>query len=224
MTFHLVAPDPQFLYKLTLLVVPGAAGDTTGQDHLALPGHRALPDRVLQPRGQASSPSPATSTSSSGRLRRSRTASSTASPGSRWPTPTRRRTPCSKGERTWRSSLRSARGARRRGRSWTRSGSRRRAASTAASRRDRVRRAQLLHPALRQPPGAPGVQLRGRPDEGRRAPGWSVRWPSDLPARPPSMPSYRALLPLHPGPPDGAYHGPDLAKARDLVRGPAPMA
>ena len=34
---------------------------------------------------------------------------------------------------------------------------------------------------------------------------------------PPSMPSYRPYCPYTPGPPGGGYHGPDLARARDLV-------
>ena len=34
---------------------------------------------------------------------------------------------------------------------------------------------------------------------------------------PPSMPSYRAYCPYTRGPPDGEYHGPDLRKARELV-------
>ncbi len=38
MTFHLVAPDPQFLYKLTLLVVPTPPGTPFGRTTAPLPG------------------------------------------------------------------------------------------------------------------------------------------------------------------------------------------
>ena len=44
---------------------PGAARDATGRAHLAAPGHRALPDHLLQPRTSGSR-SPATPTSASG--------------------------------------------------------------------------------------------------------------------------------------------------------------
>ena len=72
---------------------PDAAGDTAAQDHLAPTGHRALPDHLLSPRARRSTLDPqqvlprVVGRSAAG------TGSSTASPGSRWPTPARQRTP-----------------------------------------------------------------------------------------------------------------------------------
>ena len=48
-TFHLVAPDPQFLPKLTICRA-GTAGHSTGQDQLTATRDRALPDQLLRER------------------------------------------------------------------------------------------------------------------------------------------------------------------------------
>ena len=98
---------------------PDAARDATGSAHLAAPGHRALPDRLLHPE-QAVHARPQPLLPAVVRCRPAGRLPRRASAGSRWPTPTRRRTPCSTAERTSPSSRPwASRPALRSGRSWT---------------------------------------------------------------------------------------------------------
>ena len=132
-TFHLTAPDPQFLPKLTILVVPAPPGTPLGRITSPLPG--TGPYRISAYRRGSEFALSRNATSANGRPRRSRTASSMPSPGPMWQTPARGRRPYGMTRRTSRSSLPSSRTLSSPGRWWTRSGSPCRASSTDASRR-----------------------------------------------------------------------------------------
>ena len=197
-TFHLVAPDPQFLYKLTLLVVPTPPGTPLGPLTSPLPGTGPYRVADFDP-GPDPHPRPATPTSTSGLPRPSRPGSSTASPGSRWPTPTRRRTPCSRGERTSPSSpgARGGGGRTARGRTPGRS---RRAVSTTAPGRSPP--SESSTPPFRPSTTSwPARRSTTRSTAGRSSSCWVVDSMS-IPTcqlMPPSMPSYVRYCPYSTG-------------------------
>ena len=177
-TFHLAAPDPEFLWKLTMLVVPTPPGTPPGH----LPRPSPAPARTASPPTAATrhSSSPATPTSASGQLPPNRPASWTPSPGSRSRRPGRGGRRPGEARRTWPSSTPAAGSVRSRSvGSSTVFASQRRAASTAACGRAPATWSSTP-PSRRSTTSAPvAPRLRVRPDEGARTT-WAVP-PSTVP-------------------------------------------
>ena len=216
-TFHLTAPDPQFLYKLTLLVVPAPPGTPRRRLTSPLPG--TGPYRVASyRRRQALHAGPqhllpgVVRRRPAGRLPRR----DQLDQGGRRPRP--RRTPCGRAEPTSRSSRPSASGQPRdRGRSWTLSES---GAEPGPQQHRQETDFGVLNSSI---PPFDNVLARRRfnyaVDRTKAVGSWVARpCGRDLPADPAEHAVLPAVLPLHAGPPDGGYRGPDLARARDLVK------
>ena len=76
------------------------------------------------------------------------------------------------------------------------------------------------HPggAVRQRQGAPGAQLRDRPRPRSSRCGAGRRWRTPTcQILPPDFPGYEAYCPYTTNPGDGTWHGPDMAKAQQLI-------
>ncbi len=195
-TFHLTAPDPDFLYKLALPIADAVPAGTPAQGAAPAAGHRPVHDRADRREARRGHGSCGTRASASGRLPRSPTASPTRS-----------------------SSGSGTRGAERgvqRGRARHGGHHRRRPDQTwspALASTLRTRYSSHLHhdspagtagalaeheaAAVRRHPGAAGAQLRRRPqpsDRARRRPG---RRAGRLPAAAAEHRRLPALLPLH---------------------------
>ena len=197
-TFHLAAPDPQFLYKLSLLVVPAPRGTPWGKfTSPPLPGTGPYRIATYDPgRGLDDDPQPVLRRS--GRPRPSLPASRTSSPGSRWPTPGRQPRRCWRGGRTSRSSPRWAR------RTTCDRSARRGAVALAPRPRPpgprpghRLRGHQLLDAALLELRWPVGRSTTRSTERGRRPAGWASRRRGDLPADATDHAVLRALLPVH---------------------------
>ena len=214
-TFHLAAPDPQFLYKLTILVVPTPPGTPPGRIASPLPG--TGPYRIA-----SYTPDKAFTLA---RNRYFNQWSAPAQPSGFLDAVTWVKVP----------DARAATDAVQQGRADL---AELRGLDTVSLGRLidglRVTAPTLLHRSIRQGTGYVVLNSSLPPFDNllaRRAFNYALDrtkavkllgGPSNaLPTcqlMPPSMPSYQPYCPYTVGRPDGGYHGPDLAKARALVR------
>ena len=216
-TFHLRAPDAEFLYKLTLLVVPAPVGTALGRLTSPLPS--TGPYRITkytQGKRLTLARNPFFHEWSAGaqpagfvdgftwiKVASARAAANTVTEGR-----------ADLAELTPLGELGTENG-------FSRQRAQDRGTDPGPQQplaRHVVRGPQLLDTAVRPAQGARGVQLRGRSQEGRADHGWSERGSRSLPAPPRQRAVVHPHCPYTTGRPFGAYRGPDLAKGRALVR------